>query len=183
MSRAQPRVSTTRNSLRLAPPPRGRDVLELELQRGRDLVRSHNAERVAGLVEPGDRLAHLADRTAVERELARTEHRLVPDRDGLEPERAIAVEVRVGCADHRESPPARTRNPLQLRQQVIDLRLVADGIAADERSSRDDPVGEESTARGREEITLVASQREEGEAVATVAVHERPRHPPLSHRL
>ena len=91
--------------------------------------------------------------------------------------------MRVGRADHRESPPARTRKPLQLRQQVIDLRLVADGIAADERCSRDDPVGEESTARRREEITLVASQCEEREAVAAVAVHERPRHPPLSHRL
>ena len=111
------------------------------------------------------------------------QHRLVPDRDGLEPERAIAVEVLLGRADDRESPAARARDASQLRKQRVDLRLVADGIAADERRARDDAVGEERAAGRREEIALVASQREEREAVAAVAVDERPRDPPLAHRL
>src|SRR3954468_20369872 len=140
--------------LRLAPPPRGRDGPELGLQRRGDLVCRDDAERVMRLPEPRDGLAHLADRASLERELARVEHGLLPDRDGLEPERAIALEVRVGGADDREPPAARAGDPAQLREEVVDLRLVADGIAADESRSRDDAVGEEGAARRREEIAL-----------------------------
>ena len=169
--------------LRLAAPPRGRDVLELGLQRRRDLVCRNYAERVPRLPEPGDGLAHLADRTSLERELARVEHGLLPDRHGLEPERAIALEMRVGGADDREPPAARAGDPAQLREEVVDLRLVADRIAADEGRSRDDAVGEKRAARRREEIALVATQGEEGKAVAAVHVDQLPRHAPLPHRL
>src|SRR2546430_366447 len=144
--------------LRLAAPPRGRDVLELGLQRRRDLVCRNYAERVPRLPEPGDGLAHLADRTSLERELARVEHGLLPDRHGLEPERAIALEMRVGGADDREPPAARAGDPAQLREEGVDLRLVADRIAADEGRSRDDAGGEQGAARRREEIALVAAQ-------------------------
>ena len=128
-------------------------------------------------------MAHLADRASLERELARVEHGLLPDRDGLEPERAIALEVRVGGADDREPPAARAGDPAQLREEVVDLRLVADRIAADEGRSRDDAVGEKGAARRREEIALVAAQGEEGKAVAAVRVDQLPRHAPLPHRL
>jgi hypothetical protein len=124
-------------------------------------------------------LAHLADRATLERELAGTEHRLLPDRHRLEPERPIALEVRVGRAHHREPPPVRVHDPPQLREQVVDLSIVADRVPADEGGSRDDAIGEEGAARRREEIALVASQGEEREAVTPVFVHQRPRHAPL----
>ena len=71
----------------------------------------------------------------------------------------------------------------QLGEELVDLRLLPDRIAADERRAGDDAVGEERPARRREEIALVAAEREEGEAVGAVRVHERARHPPLPHRL
>ena len=168
-------------ALGLVAAPRRRDGRELVLELGRDVVGGDDAERVAGLLEPRDRLAHLADRAALERELLRPQHGLLPDRDRLEAERAIALEVRVGCADDREPPAAGADEPPQLGEEVVDLRLVADGIAADERRAGDDAVREEGAARGREEIALVAAQREEGEAVAAVRLDERPRDPPLAH--
>ena len=91
--------------------------------------------------------------------------------------------MRVGGADDREPPAARAGDPAQLREEVVDLRLVADRIAADEGRSRDDAVGEKRAARRREEIALVAPQGEEGEAVAAVGLHKRPRGPPLADRL
>ena len=91
--------------------------------------------------------------------------------------------MRVGGADDRVPPPAGASDTAQLQEEVVDLRLVTDRIAADERRSRDDAVGEKSAAGRREEIALVASQREEGEAVAAVRIDQLPRHSPLPHRL
>ena len=113
----------------------------------------------------------------------RPHHGLLTDRDRPEPELAITVEMHVGCADDRQPPAAGADETAQLREQVVDLGLVADGIAADECRPGDDAVREEGAPRGREQVALVAAQREEGEAVAPVGLDERPRDSPLPDRL
>ena len=77
----------------------------------------------------------------------------------------------------------RAREALQLGEELVDLVVVSDRVAADEGRSPDDAVREESAAGRREEIALVVPQGEEGEAVAAVGIHERPDQPPLPHRL
>ncbi len=167
----------------LATAPRGGDGFEVGLERRADLLCSDDAERIAGLAEPRDRLAHLADRAPLERELLRQQHRLLPHRHGFEPELAVPLEVLLGRAHHRQPPPVRARAAPQFGEQQVDLGVVADGIAADEGRPRDDAVGEESAAGRREEVALVAPQREEGKAVAAVSLDQRARHAALPHRL
>ena len=52
-------------------------------------------------------------------------------------------------------------------------------IAADERRPGDDSVGEKGAASRGEEVALVPAEREEVEAPAAVALHERPGEVPL----
>src|SRR6476469_3783636 len=86
-------------------------------------------------------------------------------------------------AHDRESPATRADDSAELAEEGVDLLVGADGVAADERGSCHDAVGEKGAARRREEVALVAPQREEGEAVAAIRVHERPCRPPLADRL
>src|SRR5215471_3143414 len=97
-------------------------------------------------MEPGDRLAHLANRASFEREVTRTEHGFLADRHRPEPERAIAIEMRVRRSDDREPPAMRIDDSAQLGEEVVDLRVVPDRIAADEGRSRHDAIGEERAA-------------------------------------
>src|SRR5205085_4363764 len=105
------------------------------------------------------------------------------EQDRAEPERAIAFEVRLGCAEHGEAPAVRANDAPELGQERVELGLFADWIAADERRARDDAIHEERLPRRREEVALVAAQGEEGEAVAPICVDERARNAPLPHRL
>ena len=84
---------------------------------------------------------------------------------------------------NREPPAARTDEASQLGEERLDLRLVTDGIAADKRRSRHDAIGEEGAPGPREEVALVAAQREEGKAVAAVGVDQARMKPPLPNRL
>jgi len=86
----------------------------------------------------------------------------------------VAVELlRRGC-EHGESPPAGSRDPGHLPEQRVELSLIADGISAHERAAGDDAIREERASTGREQVALVAAEREEREAVVTVCVDERP---------
>jgi hypothetical protein len=170
-------------ALALAAAPGSGHGLELGLQLAIDGVRSHHADRVAGLPQPRDRLPHLADRAAFEGELLRAQHSLLPHRHGLEPEGPVAIEVRIGGADDREPPAAGANDAPQLREELVHLLLVAHRIAADQRRPRHHSVGEEGAARRREEVALVPSQRKEGEAVSAVCLHDRSGDSPLADRL
>src|SRR4029077_5586031 len=141
-------------ALGLATTPRRRDAVELVLERRTDLLGRDDAEGVPRFAEPRDRLAHLADRTPLERERLRPQHRLLPDRDGLESQAAVTIEVLFGRADYREPPPVRANDAPQLREEPVDLGLVADWIAADENRPSHDAVGEKGTTGRREEIAL-----------------------------
>ena len=80
-------------ALRLAAQPRAADALDLAPLLERQLARAHDAGAVAGLLQAGDRLAHLADRPALEREARRMHDRLVADVDRAQPDRVPVGEV------------------------------------------------------------------------------------------
>ena len=105
------------------------------------------------------------------------------DRDRAHAERAVARQGLARRAEHREPPAARVRDAPELGEQRVELRGVADGIAADERGARHDAVREERAPGRREEEALVTPQGEEGEAVAAVLLDEVARDPPLPDRL
>ena len=67
------------------------------------------------------------------------------------------------------------RDARELAHQLGPLGRVADRVAGDERRAVDHAVGEERAAARREEVALVAAQREVGEAVGAVALDERRR--------
>src|SRR5207244_12644723 len=151
-------------------PLRG-DELELRAQGGVGFGGGDHAEAVAGLLQPRDRLAHLADGAALERELAGTEDRLVADLDRLQPEPLVSLEV--GGAEEREPPAVRVDDAAELGQQLVEFFLLADQVAADERAAADDAVGEECASARREEPALVPAQREERERVPTISLEDR----------
>src|SRR5581483_1025638 len=117
-----------------------------------------------------NRLPYLSDGPPLEREVRRPQDRLLADEDRAEPERAIAVELRVRRAEHGEPPAVGPHERAELGQERVQLVLVPDRVAAHERGSGDDAIGEECTSRRREEVALVAPEREEGQAVAPVRV-------------
>ena len=160
-------------ALRLVAAPRLGDRVELGAQHLVRLLRGHDPQRVPGLRHPRDGLADLADRAAVERELGRAEHRLLPDRDRAQAEPPVAVEMLLGRAEDGEAPAVRLCDAPELGEQRVELLLVADRVGADERGAGDDAVREERPPRRREEVALVAAEGEEREAVAAVRVHER----------
>ena len=89
----------------------------------------------------------------------------------------------VGGADDGEPPPVRTRDAAQLASSASNSSSSPTGSPLTSAVPRDDAVGEERAPGRREEIALVAPQREEREAVAAVRVDERARHPLLADRL
>ena len=56
--------------------------------------------------------------------------------------------MRLGGAEHREAPAVRAHEATELGEQRVELGLVADRVAADERRARDDAVGEERSRVG-----------------------------------
>ena len=134
--------------------------------RSAQLARAHDAAGVAGLAQARDRLAHLADRPALERERGRPHDRLVADVQGAQPG---------GFQVARWSAPT----PITATRQACawqwraksssragDCGRVADRVAGDERHPADGAVGQEGRSLVVEEVRLVAAQREVGERVA-----------------
>ena len=159
-------------ALRLAAQPRAADALDLAPLLERQLARAHDARGVAGLLQARDRLAHLADRPALEREARRMHDRLVADVDRAQADRVPVGEVLARDAEHRHAPGVRVAVPREVGQQRRGGRGVADRIARHERHAADGAVGEEGRALLVEEVRLVAAQREVGERVAAVALDQ-----------
>ena len=93
-------------SLRLGAAPLARDPLELAAQVLADLSRPQHLGAVAGALEPVDRLAHLADRPALERERRRLDHRLVAVVEGMQAVRPVEREPVLRGAEDRDPPVA-----------------------------------------------------------------------------
>ncbi len=162
-------------ALGLAAQPGAADALDLAPLLDRQLARAHHARRVPGLVQARDRLAHLADRPALEREARRVHDGLVAHVDRAQADRVPVGEVRLGDAERRHAPGVGVAVAREVGQQGGRGRGVSDGIAGHERHAADGSVGEEARALLVEEVRLVAAQREVGQRVAPVALDEAAR--------
>ena len=139
----------SRSRARAAPPrQRARDRLRARraARRSSSLGRS-DARRVAGVLEPVDRLAHLADRAAFEREATRC--RPPPRRRG----RARAGRAaRYSASQRSEAPRIAIRQSRSCAwatntpKQLVEGLRRADRVARDDRDAADDAVGEERRA-------------------------------------
>ena len=158
--------------------PRSQERLTRSTSRRCSTVSSRarsDARRVPGLAQARDRLAHLADRPALEREARGVHDRLVADVDRAQADRVPVGEVRARDAQRGDAPGVGVAVAREVGEQRRRGRRVADGIAGDERHAADRAVGEEGRALLVEEVRLVAPQREVGERVAAVALDEPPR--------
>src|SRR5262249_15615319 len=128
---------------------------------------------VTGLLETADRLSHLPDRTAVQREVGGRDHRLVAEVDGLEAELCVIRERLARRARDGDSPALARRDAAELGDEPAPLVAVSDRIAGDEGGAGDNAIREERLAARREEVALVAPKREVREAVGAVLSDER----------
>lgn len=154
--------------------PLGRHLLELRPLGRPDLLGLEDASRVTGPNEPVDRLPDLANRPAFERELARADDCLLADLQRPQAGGAVHGQQLGARARDSDAPAARPGGRREVGQQLGELTAVTDRIATDERCPRHDAEGQEGAAAGREEVALVAAQREEVEASAAVLLDERP---------
>src|SRR5205823_5731806 len=115
---------------------------ELLAQLGLRVGSGEHANSIAGLLETRDGLPHLANRAAVERELARANHSLVTEVDRPEAERVVVGERLVRRAGDRDAPAFRMRDAAKFGQQLLSLPSGADRVARDERSPGDYAVRE-----------------------------------------
>ena len=91
-------------ALGLAAQPGAADALDLAPLLERQLARAHDARQVPALAQPRDRLPHLADRPALEREARGMDDRLVADVDRAQADRMPVGEVRAGDAERGDAP-------------------------------------------------------------------------------
>ena len=125
-------------------------------------------KREPGLLDPGHRLAHLANRTALEREPRRLDDRLVTEVEPPESECLEGGRRRGTDRDRPEPEPARTRERGRLREERGHGRLGPDRVAGTEQHAALDAIAEERGAVVAEEVLLVAPELEEGEGVVAV---------------
>ena len=154
-------------------PPLLRDGLQLGAQPLVGVARGEHAHLVAALLEPGDRLAHLADRAAFEREVGGPDDCFVAEIDRLETDAGVVGERVVRRARDRHAPALRMGDAAELRDQLVALVVGADRVAGDKRRPADDAIREERPAADGEEVALVATQREVRQAVVAVLLDER----------
>ena len=147
--------------------------LELGPQPGLDLAGVEHLGRVTGRLEPVHRLAHLADRPALEREGRDVDHRLVAVVDGEEPVAAVEVEQTLGRAEDRDPPVARAGEGDEAADERVQLARRADRIARHDRDAADDPVRDERPLVLAEEVRLVGAQHEGGERICSPGLDER----------
>ena len=130
---------------------------------------------VAGLLEPVHRLAHLADRAALERERGDVDDRLVAVVERVQPVRRVQRQAALGRAEDRDAPVARVRVLDEPADQLVEALARPDRVARDDRDAADDAVGEERRFVLGEEVRLVGAQHERRERVDAPRLHERAR--------
>src|SRR5207237_4920390 len=120
---------------------------------------------------------------AFERELGRADDRLVAEVDRAQAALAVERQELRARAEDRDPPGAVVGEAPEGGEEFRDVAGLADRVAADERAAVHDAVGEERAPARREEVALVAAEREEREAVVAVLANEPLREPPLRRRL
>ena len=135
------------------------------------------AEGVPRLLDPGHRLAHLADRAALEREPCSLDDRLVAEVEAAEAER---LERRRGSLAHRhraEPQAAHLGEGGGLVEERGHGSTRPDGIAGTEHHPTFDAIPEERCTVVGEEVLLVAAELEECERVVAMPTNELLRRP------
>src|SRR5439155_13088625 len=94
--------------------------------------------------------------------------------------RLVEREQALARAQNRDAPTAAPSELTEAFEKSWNLAPVPDRIAADERRPADHRVGEERAAARREEVALVAAQREVRERVAPVLLDQAPREGAIS---
>ena len=155
--------------------PLARDGVDVRPLGLRQLIGSGDPKGEAGALEPGDRLAHLADAATLEREPGGIEHRLVAASKRAQPAGAVEVEPAAGCVQDDESPAALAADGAEVVYEAGYVVRGADGIARHERAAGHDAVGQEGVPGPREHVPAVAAEREEREAVVSVIGDESAR--------
>ena len=130
--------------------------------------------RIAALLEPRDRLAHLPNRPAFEREAACLDDRFIADVEGAQPR--LAPERNQAFTDTAggELQPSPLGEVNGLGNESRQCRGRPDRVARDQHHAVLGPVGEEGAAGLVEQVLLVVAKLEEGECVRAVASDELP---------
>ena len=155
------------------------DRLELPAQVRGDLARMQHTRRVPRVPEPVNGLADLADRSPVQRERRRLQHRLVPVVEGVKTVSAVDVEAALADAENGDPPVALPGERDEPGDKPVELGGRADRVARHDRNSADDPIGEERALVLAEEVRLVGAQHERRERVCAPPRDQTARRLPL----
>src|SRR5262249_46983545 len=132
----------------------------------------HYLGGVPGAREPADRLAHLADRAALEIEGSRVDDRLVAVVEHVQAARSIQAEPALRRAEDRDAPVAAMRVLEEAVDKGGERPGVADRITGDDRDPTDDAVGDERASLVVQEVRLVLPKRERRQGVDAPLAHE-----------
>ena len=126
----------------------------------------------ARLGQPRHRLAHLADRTALEREAADVDDRLVPDVHRVEPEPLVQRAQALAGAERAELQAAVLSELPDLPEQPGDRVGRSHRVAGQQQHAVLDRVRDERPPVLAEDVMAVGAQLEERERVGAVRAHE-----------
>src|SRR5262249_22765898 len=149
----------------LIPAPSARDLLERVPRPRVDVAGTDDLTLEAGARQPVNGLPHLANRSALQREAGRLDHRLVSVVERLQAVAAVEVEAPLRDAEDRDAPVAAASMPDEARDEVVERALSADRIARDDRDAVHDAIGEERALVLVEEVRLVGPEHERRERV------------------
>ena len=155
-------------TLRLAVAPAVRDRLELRERRRREIGDRFDRRCETAGDKARHRLAHLANRTAFERELARVDDRLVAEIQRAEPRGAPVLRGRFARTRHAELQSVRVRERSRLGDQRRQSIVRTNGIARHEKHAALDAIAEKRAPVGAEEVLEIVPQLEAREGVATM---------------
>jgi hypothetical protein len=128
--------------------------------------------RVPGAPEAVDGLAHLPNRTSLERETADGDDRLVAVVDRAETAPSVKLQRAFRCSENRDPPIPFSREVDEPVEQGAERSGRPDRVARDDCHAADDPVREEGSLVLAEEVRLVRPQHEGCKRVRTPITHE-----------
>ena len=132
------------------------------------------ARAVPLFLQACDRLAHLPDRPALEREGPRLDDSLVAEVDGAQAELAPERQQALARAQRGDVQAASLGEDAQLSEQARNRLVRPDRVPGDEQDAGLDAVAQERAPVGVEEVVLVAAELEVGKRVRTVPADELP---------
>src|SRR5262249_55913828 len=138
------------------------DGAQLAVEGARDLSVVDDLHPPAAPLHPCDRLAHLPDGPALERERARIDDRLVADLKHPQPDRLAGGQVAAGGGGEHQVPAALLAEAGEALQDLRRAPLRADRITRYHRRLPQHPVGEEAAGCEIQSLVLPKGERIEG---------------------